>query len=78
MTIELILMIHLPPPTHTHTHTHTRAHADVAEIVLNRCTVEKESNKKQQSREGKNYEVLFNYEFIEDYNGYIHKLNFLH
>ena len=75
-------MIHLTPPPHTYMHTHThmhtraraRAHADVAEIVLNRCTVEK-----NKIRDGKDYEMLFNYEFIEDYNGYIHnKLNFLH
>ncbi|XP_064407355.1 transient receptor potential cation channel subfamily A member 1 homolog isoform X2 [Halichondria panicea] len=37
---------------------------DVAEIVLNRCTVEK-----NKIRDGKDYEMLFNYEFIEDYNG---------
>lgn len=43
-------------------------HADVAEMVLNGCTVERSKPGIKDYREGKDYEVLFNYEFIEDYH----------
>ncbi len=49
---------------------------DVAKMVLNRCTVEKlecepKSNKPvpNPSRDNEEYEVIFNYEFLEDYIG---------
>ncbi len=49
---------------------------DVAKMVLNRCTVEKlkcepKSNRPvpNPSRDSEEYEVIFNYEFLEDYIG---------